>query len=141
MFILLTSERNQDGPRHHLKWLKEVMDKNLESKHTVMEASSGLAKSLVMLDRKILWQDNGIAYFPDKRHCERVVAPLNLQHAKTVVAPAVRERERAKTLMVRARENADGSRCGLLPTKVRRHRRMKHWTQTRRVCTEVQWPG
>ena len=50
-----------DGPRHQLKWLEEVLDKHFESKHTSMGASSDLAKSLVMLNRKILWQDNGIA--------------------------------------------------------------------------------
>ena len=55
------------GPRHQLKWLEDVVDKHFESKHTVMEASSGFDKSLVMLDRKMLWQDNGIAYIPDLR--------------------------------------------------------------------------
>ena len=55
------------GPRHQLKWLEEFVDNHFESKHTVMEASSDLAKSLVMLNRKMLWQDNGIAYIPDKR--------------------------------------------------------------------------
>ena len=54
------------GPRHQLKWLEEVVDEHFETKHTVMGASSDLAKSLVMLNRKILWQDNGIAYIPDK---------------------------------------------------------------------------
>ena len=37
------------GARHHLIWLEEVMDKHVESKHTVMGASSDLARSLVML--------------------------------------------------------------------------------------------
>ena len=69
------------GPRHQLKWLEEVMDKHCESKHTVMESSSDLAKSLTMLN--------------DKRHCVRVVEAVNLQHSKTVVTPAVRESESA----------------------------------------------
>ena len=81
------------GPGHQLIWLEGVTDKHFGSKHTVMGASSDLAKSLVMLNRKILWQDNGIAHIPDKRHRERVVEALNLQHAKTVVTPAVRESE------------------------------------------------
>ena len=76
------------------------MDKHFESKHTVMGAFSDLAKSLVMLNRKILWQDNGIAKIPGKRHCERVVEALNLQHAKTVVSPS----ESAKGFLVKARE-------------------------------------
>ena len=54
-------------------------------------SSSDLAKSLVMLNR----QDNGIAFIPDKRHCERVVEALNLLHAKTAVTPAVKEDENA----------------------------------------------
>ena len=37
------------GARHHLIWLEEVMDKLVESKHTVMGASSDLARSLAML--------------------------------------------------------------------------------------------
>ena len=84
------------------------MDKHFESKLAVLGASSDLAESLVMLSRKILWQDNGVEYIPNKRHRERVVEALSLQHAKTVVTPAVRERERwrAKAL------NARGSRCG-----------------------------
>ena len=32
-------------------------------------------------------------YIPDKRHCERVVEALNLQHLKAMVTPAVRESE------------------------------------------------
>ena len=75
--------------------LEEVMDKHFESKHTLMRPSSDLAKSLVMLNRKILWQDNGIVYILEKRHCERVVEALYLQHAKTVVhASSQRERKR-----------------------------------------------
>ena len=64
MFILLTCGLDfiPGGPRHHLKWLEEVLEKHFESKHTVMGASGNLAKSLVMLDRKIVWQDNRIAY-------------------------------------------------------------------------------
>ena len=44
-----------------------------------------------MLNRKSLWQDDGIAHIPDTRHCERVVGALNVQHAKTVVTPADKE--------------------------------------------------
>ena len=33
-----------DGARHHLIWLEKVMDKLVESKHTVMGASSDLAR-------------------------------------------------------------------------------------------------
>ena len=47
-------------------------------------ASSDLGKSLV-----IIWQNNGIAHVPDKRHCEREVEALNVQHAKTLVTPTV----------------------------------------------------
>ena len=89
--ILHGDDFKSGGPRHQLEWLEGVMDTHFESKHTVMGASSELAKSLVMLNRKILWQDIGIAQIPDKRHCERVVEPQDLQHAKTVVTPAVRE--------------------------------------------------
>ena len=66
VFILLTCESSQDcrprrdditsgGPRHQLRWMEEVVDKDFKSKRTVMEASSDLAKSLVVLNRKILW--------------------------------------------------------------------------------------
>ena len=44
------------------------MDKHFESKLAVLGASSDLAESLVMLSKKILWQDNGVEYIPDKRH-------------------------------------------------------------------------
>ena len=72
-------------PRSQMECLDNVMNKHSESKQTVTEASSDLGKSLVMLKRKIVRQDDGIAYIPDKRHCERVVGALNLQHAKTLV--------------------------------------------------------
>ena len=81
------------GPKHQLKWLEEVVDKHFESKHTAVWASSDLAKSLVMLNRKILWQDNGTAHIPDTRHCERAVEALNLQHAKDGHASRQRERK------------------------------------------------
>ena len=77
------------GLRHKLKWLEGVVDKHFKSKHTVMGASSDLSKSLVMLNRKILWQGNGNACIPDKILCEK----LNLQHPKTVITPAVGESE------------------------------------------------
>ena len=41
----------------------------------------------------MLWQETGVACIQDKKHCERVVEALNLQHAKTVVTPAVRQSE------------------------------------------------
>ena len=53
------------------------MDKHFESKHTMMRASSDVAKSLVMLNRKIWWQDNGIA-----KILEKLAEALNLLHAK-----------------------------------------------------------
>ena len=81
------------GPTSQLEWLKEVVDKHFESKHTMMAASHDLGKSLIMLNRKIVWQDSGIAYIPDKRRCQRVVEALNLQRAKAMVTPAVRESE------------------------------------------------
>ena len=59
----------------------------------MMVASSDLGKSQVMLNRKIVWQDEGFAYKPDTRHCERVVEALNVQHSTTVVTPAVRDIE------------------------------------------------
>ena len=76
-------------PEHQQEWL----DKHFESKHTVMEASSKLAKLMVMLTRKIVWQDNGIAYILDNVLRERVVEALNLQHVETLVTPAVTESE------------------------------------------------
>ena len=49
--------------------MKSIMSKHLESKHMMMRGSSDLGKSLVMLNRKNAWQDDGIAYYnPDKRH-------------------------------------------------------------------------
>ena len=70
------------------------MDKHSESKHTVVgRPSSDLVESLVMLNRKSVWQETGVACIQDKKHCERVVEALNLQHAKTVVTPAVRQSE------------------------------------------------
>ena len=48
------------GPKRQVEWLEKVMDKHFESKHTVV-ASRDLAESLVMLNRKILWLDYGIA--------------------------------------------------------------------------------
>ena len=54
------------GPKHQLDWLK-----SFESKHTMMEASIDIGKSQVMLNRKIIWQSDGIAYIPDKIHFER----------------------------------------------------------------------
>ena len=66
------------GPRSQQERLEKVMDKH-ESKHTMMGASSDLGESLVMLNRRIVWQDDGIAYIPDKRDTlERVVDALNL---------------------------------------------------------------
>ena len=69
----------QVEPRHQLEWMKH---KHFKSKHRMVEASSDLGKSLVMLSRKIVWQDDGTAYNPDRRHCDRVLEALSLQHAK-----------------------------------------------------------
>ena len=56
--------------RHQLEWTKCIRNTHLESKHVVMRASSDLGKSLVMLNRKIVWQDDRIPYKLDIRHCE-----------------------------------------------------------------------
>ena len=93
MIIVRGDDFMSGGPRSQLEWLEKVMDKHVESKHTMMGAFSDLGQSLVMQKRRIVWQDVRIGYIPDKRHCERVVEALNLQHAKTVVTPAVRESE------------------------------------------------
>ena len=41
---------------------EEHRDKHLESEHLMGGASSELGKSLVMLNRKFVWQDDGISY-------------------------------------------------------------------------------
>ena len=46
-----------------------------------------------MLNREFVWKDDGIAYTRETGHCERVVEALNMQHAMTVVTPAVKENE------------------------------------------------
>ena len=56
------------GPKHQLEWMKSIMNKHFESEHIMMVASGDLGKSLVMLNRKIVWEDDGIAYEPDKRN-------------------------------------------------------------------------
>ena len=82
------------GPRHQLKWLEEVVDKHVESKHTVKRASSDLAKPLVMLNRnRVVGQRDRV--YPGQKNTDRVVEALNLQHRKTVVTPAVRESQNA----------------------------------------------
>ena len=70
------------GPRHQL-------NKHFESKHVIMEASSDLGKSLFFLNRLCGRKMESCAI--QTRRCERVVAALNLQHAKTVVTQAARE--------------------------------------------------
>ena len=75
--------------------------KQFEWKHIMMEASSDLSKSLVMLNRKFVWQDGGNAYKTDTRKCKRVVEALNLKRAKTVVPPAVRESENVECESIR----------------------------------------
>ena len=117
------------GPKHQLQWLEEVMDKHFESKHTVMGSSSDLVKSLVILCRT---RTIGTV---------RELSKHGLCSMRRLWSRQLPERERAKALMVRAHENAHGSRCGLLIAKAKRHGCMMYWTQTRRVCTDAQWPG
>ena len=81
------------GPRDQLECLKIITKKHFETKHIMMGQSSDLWMSWVLLNRKIVWQDNGIENIPDNWHCERVVEALNLHHAKTVTTPAVKEIE------------------------------------------------
>ena len=59
------------------------------------EAHHDGSKSLVMLNKETVRQDDGVAHQPDTRQCQRLVGALNLQHAKTVVTTAVRESENA----------------------------------------------
>ena len=77
-----------------LGWLEKVMDKHFEAKHTVMGESRSLKKSIVMLNGRISWRSSGIMYEPDTKRCQRIVEALNLQQAKAVGSPAVKENEK-----------------------------------------------
>ena len=70
------------------------MNELFDSKSIMMGAYCELVESLVMLNRKIVWQDDGISYTPSTSYCERVVEAPNLQNAKTVVTSAVRESDK-----------------------------------------------
>ena len=51
------------GSKHQLDRLKSIMNEHFESKHIMMERPD-LDKSPVA--EKIVWQDDGISYIPDK---------------------------------------------------------------------------
>ena len=70
-----------------------IMCRQFEANHTMVGAGQDMSKSMVMLNRKITWHDNGIMYEPDPRHCERVVEALELKQANKVGTPAVKESE------------------------------------------------
>ena len=49
----------------------DKLDKHFDSKHTVVGASSDPYESLVMLNKKILWQDNGDRVYPRQKNTVR----------------------------------------------------------------------
>ena len=88
------------GPRYQLEWMKSITNKHFESKHIMMRASSDLGKSLVMLNRKIVWQEDGIAYNPDYWAVDGVlqvfVRPRSLRLAKTEAKGQISGRRRSR---------------------------------------------
>ena len=72
------------------------MNKPFESKFFLMGELGGLAKSIVMLSRRMCTSGRKlrIMYQPDTRHCERVVDALPLSQAKTVRTPVVKDTDR-----------------------------------------------
>ena len=122
------------GPRSQLGWLEKVMDKHFEAKYTVMGESRSLKKSIVMLHTRISWRTSGIMYELDAKHFQKIVEAWNLQQAKTVGSPAVKENE----IGVHD-ENAHGNHF-----KKFRHsgnRQMNTSVKRKLECTEAPWPG
>ena len=86
-------------PRDQLECSKSKVDKHFETEHTMMRTSSALGNSFIMLNRRLVWQKNGVDNIPDHRHCDRVGKALHLHHAKVVATPAVKENEHLKKEM------------------------------------------
>ena len=85
------------GPRHHLDWMRSIVNKNFQSKHVMMGTTSELNTLLALLNRKTAWQGDRIAYKLELRTSQTPdnVGALILKNGKIVrdVTPLVRERK------------------------------------------------
>ncbi len=79
------------GPLCHLRWLMCVLDGKFEATHKIMGEHPHLLKEIRILNRKVKWESNGIDIEADPKHVEILTKDMDLQSAKPMRTPAVRE--------------------------------------------------
>ena len=81
------------GEIDDLKWLGSVLEKYREVKTELLgpKSMTGAKQQLAFLNRAISWEEAGIRYEADPRHAEIIIAQLELQNAKLVGTPGVKD--------------------------------------------------
>ena len=105
------------GSEEHLEWFKLEISKTFEFKHKArLGPDQGDDKSVRILNRIISWQDGfGIKYEADQRHAEILIEALDLQTAREVSTPGVKESGGESTISGRPTEyRAVAARCNYL---------------------------
>jgi len=79
------------GPLCQLRWTMSILDTAFEAKHQVMGEASHLMKELKILNRKVSWKSQGILIEADSKHVKVLIKEMELENAKVVKTPSVRE--------------------------------------------------
>jgi len=76
---------------HVIKYVAEKMSERYKLKlRGILGPDSWDDKELIILNRIIRWDDDGIRYEPDPRHAEMIITQLNLRGARPVGTPGVK---------------------------------------------------
>ena len=90
------------GKASMLRWLKDGMAKTLEIKTNIIGPNADQGKEMVILNRKLKWEKDGITWEPDGKLIEGIMRDLKMEDAKGVAAPCL---EGIKEHMVKREES------------------------------------
>ena len=78
---------------HHLKWMKNELEKKFESKSVVIGPDEGQQRQGKILNRIITYTAEGILYEADPRHIETMIKDMKFEEAKIVKIPGMKDEE------------------------------------------------
>ena len=77
---------------HVIRYIADKMSERYKLKlRGALGPDSWDDRELVILDRIVRWQSDGIRYEPDPRHAEMIISQLNLHEARPVGSPGAKQ--------------------------------------------------
>lgn len=104
------------GPRQALELFSSCFDSRCECKHKAFGPYNGEECSIRVLNRIVIWSNEGIEHDAGQRHGEILIEQLTFEEAKPVVAPGDRDEqdEVADIISLEFVSESDASSCRMI---------------------------